>query len=126
MATETLRDDHSGFTAYAPIGSIKKGEALVTTGGAGKTVACGVCHGAELEGLGPIPPLAGRSPSYIARQIYDIQHGARNGAWSPLMLKAVEKLTAEDIVAISAYIASRPGISRPGTPGPAPAAKASN
>jgi len=107
-ATDTLRDDHSPFTAYAPIGSIKKGEALVSTGGAGKTVACGTCHGANLEGLGPVPPLAGRSPSYIARQLYDIQHGARNGLWTPLMQKAVAQLTSEDIVAISAYIASRP------------------
>jgi len=107
-ATETLRDDHSGFTVYAPVGSIKKGQILVTTGGGGKTLACGECHGANLEGLGPVPPLAGRSPSYIARQIYDIQQGARHGLWSPLMQKAVEKLTSEDIVAICAYIASRP------------------
>ena len=107
-ATESLRDDHSGFTVYAPVGSVKRGEVLVTTGGAGKTVQCGICHGANLEGLGPIPPLAGRSPSYLARQIYDIQHGARNGPWSPLMQRAVEKLTSEDIVAITAYIASRP------------------
>lgn len=71
-AAETLRDDHSGFTAYAPLGSIEKGEALVTTGGGGKTIQCGICHGANLEGIGPVPPLAGRSPSYIARQIYDI------------------------------------------------------
>ncbi len=107
-ATETLRDDHSAFTAYAPIGSIKKGEALVTTGGGGKTVQCGLCHGANLEGVGPVPPLAGRSPSYLARQIYDMQQGARHGVWTPLMQKPVEKLTSEDIVAIVAYIASRP------------------
>ena len=30
--TESLRDPRSGFTAYVPTGSIKKGEALVTTG----------------------------------------------------------------------------------------------
>jgi cytochrome c553 len=107
-ATETLRDDHSAFTAYAPIGSIKKGETLVSTGGGGKTVQCGICHGTNLEGVGPVPPLAGRSPSYIARQIYDMQHGARKGSWSALMQRAIEKLTSEDIVAISAYIASRP------------------
>lgn len=105
-ATETYRDDHSAFTAYAPIGSIKKGEVLVTTGGNGKTVQCGVCHGADLKGIGPIPPLAGRSPSYLARQIYDFQHDARHGSWSPLMKKAVEKLSDEDIVYVTAYIAS--------------------
>ena len=62
-ATEGLRDDHSPFTAYVPVGSLKKGEMLVTTGGKGETVQCGVCHGADLKGIGPIPPLAGRSPS---------------------------------------------------------------
>src|SRR5208337_2569107 len=43
-ATETYRDPRSGFFAYAPPGSVKKGEALVTSGG-GKTLACGACHG---------------------------------------------------------------------------------
>ena len=32
--TEMLRDPRSGFIAYAPVGSVKKGEALVKTGGA--------------------------------------------------------------------------------------------
>jgi cytochrome c553 len=105
-ATETLRDDHSPFTAYVPVGSVKKGEMLVTTGGGGKTIQCGTCHGEDMKGLGPLPPLAGRSPSYLARQIYDIQKGARNGSWTPLMKKAVEKLTDEDIVNICAYLAS--------------------
>jgi cytochrome c553 len=107
-ASTDLRDDHSPFIAYAPIGSIKKGEALVTTGGAGKTVQCAICHGANLEGVGPVPPLAGRSPSYIARQIYDIQHGTRRGSWSGLMKRAVQNLTTDDIVAICAYVSSRP------------------
>lgn len=107
-SAEILRDDHVGFTAYVPVGSIKKGEALVTTGGAGKTVACGTCHGTDLEGLGPVPPLAGRSPSYIARQIYDMQHGARNGLWTPLMRKAIKNLNEEEIIAICAYVSSRP------------------
>jgi len=124
-ATETLRDDHSGFTAYAPVGSIKKGEALVTTGGRGKTVQCGICHGANLEGIGPVPPLRGRSPSYIARQIFDMQQGARHGSWSALMQRAIANLSADDIVAISAYIASRPvpispktGTGEPSLPAP--------
>lgn len=106
-ASEDLRDDHAGFTAYVPIGSIKKGEALVTTGGDGKTIECGICHGATLRGVGPVPPLAGRSPSYLARQIYDMQHGTRYGSWSALMVNAITKLNTEDIVDICAYI-SRP------------------
>jgi cytochrome c553 len=104
--TENLRNPHSGFVAYVPPGSIKKGEALVTNG-AGKTTACGVCHGANLQGLGPVPGLAGRSPSYLVRQLYDMQIGARKGEWTDLMKPVVAKLTADDMIAIAAYTASR-------------------
>jgi cytochrome c553 len=100
-----LRDDASSFIAYAPVGSIKKGETLVTNGG-GKTTACAVCHGTDLRGIGPVPSIAGRSPSQMARQIWDMQHGARNGVWTELMKPVVAKLTEEDLVSITAYLAS--------------------
>ena len=104
--TETLRDDASPFVAYVPMGSIKRGQALVTSGG-GKTTACAICHGATLEGIGPVPPLAGRSPSYTVRQLFDIQHGSRNGLWADLMKPVVAKLTVDDMIDIAAYTASR-------------------
>src|SRR5262249_4255968 len=69
------RDPHMGFIAYVPPGSIKKGEALVTTGGGGKTIQCTVCHGPDLKGLGDVPQIAGRSPVYIVRQLWDIKSG---------------------------------------------------
>ncbi len=100
-----LRDAASGFIAYVPRGSIRRGEALAMDG-AGKTTPCAICHGAGLKGLGPVPALAGRSPSYIVRQLYDIQHGTRNGQWSELMKPVVAGLSAEDLVAIAAYTAS--------------------
>ena len=91
---------------------MKKGEALVTTG-AGKTTQCAVCHGPALEGLGPVPGLAGRSPSYIVRQMHDMQIGTRKGVWSDLMKPVVAKLSAEDMLNIAAYTASRvPGEAR--------------
>jgi cytochrome c553 len=101
-----LRDSRSGFIAYVPVGSIAKGRALVRTGGNGRTQPCGVCHGNDLRGLGPVPPLAGRSPSYLVRQLYDLQTGVRKGRWSPLMQAAVAKLSVEDFVALAAYAAS--------------------
>ena len=104
--TESLRDPRSGFTAYVPTGSIKKGEALVTTGG-GKTTRCSVCHGADLKGLGPVPGIAGRSPSYTVRQLFDTQKGTRKGVWADLMKPVVANLTNEDMLAIAAYTASR-------------------
>ena len=76
-------------------------------GGNGRTVACGTCHGATLKGLGPVPPLAGRSPSYTVRQLFDLQVGVRKGPWSALMKAAVEKMTIDDMIAIAAYLASR-------------------
>jgi cytochrome c553 len=105
-ATEMLRDARSGFIAYVPEGSVKKGEALVVTG-AGKTTQCAVCHGADLKGMGPVPGLAGRSPSYIVRQLYDMQQGARKGLWTDLMKPVVAKLSDDDMLAIAAYTASR-------------------
>ena len=107
LARTELRDAASGFVAYVPPGSIKRGEALVKTGGAGRTVACGTCHGIDLKGLGPVPPLAGRSPSYTVRQLFDLQQGVRKGPWSALMASAVTKLTIDDMIAIAAYTSSR-------------------
>lgn len=101
-----LRDSASGFVAYVPTGSLERGEALATTGG-GKTTACGVCHGADLKGLGPVPPLAGRSPSYTVRQLFDLKQGARKGPWADLMKSTVDALTIEDMIAIAAYTAAR-------------------
>jgi cytochrome c553 len=105
--TELLRDPRSGFVAYVPVGSIKKGEALVIRGG-GKTTACTTCHGADLMGLGPVPGIAGRSPSYLVRQLYDMQAGNRHGQWAELMKPVVDKLTSDDMIAIAAYTSSRP------------------
>lgn len=81
--------------------------ALVKTGGAGKTIACATCHGVELNGIGAAPSIVGRSPSYIVRQIYDIQRGVRVGARIEPMKAAVAQLSEADIVAIAAYVASR-------------------
>jgi cytochrome c553 len=101
-----LRDDTSGFIAYVPLGSLSKGKALVTTGGGGKTMPCAACHGPGLRGLGNVPSIAGRSPSYIVRQLYDIQSGNRSGAATQLMKQPVAKLTLDDMIAIAAYAAS--------------------
>lgn len=100
-----LRDASSSFIAYVPVGSVGKGQELAA-GAEGKTIACAVCHGAGLKGLGPVPALAGRSPSYIMRQLYDIRHGTRNGEWAALMKPVVERLSEDDMLAISAYAAS--------------------
>jgi cytochrome c553 len=100
-----LRDDRSGFIAYVPVGSVKKGEALAN-GGSIKTLRCATCHGRDLKGKGKVPALAGRSPSYLVRQLYDIQSGARAGAAVHVMKPVVIKLTIDDMAALAAYAAS--------------------
>ena len=100
--TERLRDPRAGFVAYVPIGSIAKGKALVETGG-GKTTQCTACHGANLMGVGDVPPIADRTLSYTMRQLYNYQQGTRKSA---LMQPMVSKLDTDDMIAIAAYLGS--------------------
>jgi cytochrome c553 len=101
-----LRDPNSGFIAYVPKGSIERGRRLVMTGDNGKTIRCAICHGPDLKGLGNVPSIVGRSPTQMARQIIDIQTGARNGPYTQLMKLPVRDLDVHDIVDIVAYLAS--------------------
>jgi cytochrome c553 len=101
-----LRDDTSGFVAYFPPGSIAKGKSLATTGGDGLTVPCAACHGPGLRGKNSVPSIAGRSPSYVVRQLWDVQHRTRNGAGAQFMQGAVAKLTLDDMIALAAYTSS--------------------
>jgi len=110
-AVEFLRSPRVGFIAYVPVGSIKRGEELVTSGG-GRTAACAACHGPDYRGMllpdtGHTPGIAGRSPSYVVRQLFDIQAGTRHGLKADLMKPVVANLTPADMLAIAAYLASR-------------------
>jgi cytochrome c553 len=100
-----LRNDTSGFIAYVPVGSIAKGKVLVTAGGP-KTIPCSICHGNDLRGNHDVPSIAGRSPSYIVRQHYDIRSGSRAGKNIALMKPTVAKLTLDDMISIAAYTSS--------------------
>jgi cytochrome c553 len=100
------RDSRTPYLAYVPVGSIEKGASLAATPKAGMTQQCAVCHGPELKGLGDVPRLAGRSPSYLMRQLYDYKSGTRTGA-SGLMKTVVASLSQQDMIAIVAYVSSR-------------------
>jgi cytochrome c553 len=102
-----LGDFNYTETAYAPKGSIRRGEALVASGDG--AAPCRTCHGPALNGAGMIPGLAGRSPSYLVRQLYDIQHGTRVGPTVAPMLAEVAHMTPDDRIAIAAYLASLRG-----------------
>lgn len=101
-----LRNPRTNWLAYVPLGSLAKGEALVTSGANGRSLACASCHGEDLRGLGNIPSIAGRSPSYMMRQLYDFKTGARNGEMAATMQPVVANLSPEEMTAIVAYLAS--------------------
>jgi cytochrome c553 len=99
------RNPHSGFVAYVPVGSLKRGAGLVS-GGGGRSVSCAICHGQGLRGLATVPSIAGRSPIGTVRQLIGFQNGARNGEWAPLMKGVVDRLTLDEIIDIAAITAS--------------------
>jgi cytochrome c553 len=104
VALEHNDDWRVSITAYVPPGSVARGRALVKSGAGARP--CASCHGARLQGVGMVPPLAGRTPTYIERQLYDIQYGYRRGAAVAPMAPEVAHLTARDRIAIAAYLAS--------------------
>lgn len=102
------RDSHSGFIAYVPRGSVAAGETLVTTKAADGTPSCSSCHGTRLTGIGDVPPISGRPPSYLVRQLWEFQSGDRHGASAAIMQSVTSKLTGHEMLEIAAYLASRP------------------
>jgi len=93
------------FVAFVPPGAPAAGKALVTTGG-GKTEACTGCHGDDLKGEDDVPAIAGRSPVYIARQIYSFKNGVRKGPMAEIMKGIVDKLSDEDVIGVASYVSS--------------------
>jgi cytochrome c553 len=100
---QTLRDPHSGTVAYVPPGAIARGEALATTGR-----ACETCHGPTLTGVADVPLIAGRSPTYIFRQLYSFKMGARAGVASMPMQGVTAGFSESDMISLAAYVGSLP------------------
>jgi cytochrome c553 len=105
-ALATARHPYSGFTVYAPPGSVARGADLATTGANGTTIPCAICHGEGLKGLADVPRLAGISPLYAVRQLDQFRTNERVGSMAALMTATVANLSDEDIVALAAYLAS--------------------
>jgi cytochrome c553 len=105
------RDTRMPWTAYVPPGTLNRGKQVATK------YQCATCHGASLEGIGPVPALAGRSPSYTMRQLFDMKEGTRRGPWSELMKPIVSRMTVQEMAAVSAFAASTqaPAAARPTT-----------
>jgi len=101
-----LRDDGMTYVAYVPPGSIKRGLSVATKGVDGPATACITCHGKKLDGVGLVPPLAGRYPTYLVRQLLAFKTGTRSTPASLPMQPVVARMSIEDMISAAAYAAS--------------------
>lgn len=66
--------------------------------------ACFACHGENGVGVAPsFPALAGQHAAYTAKQMTAWKAGTRSNDPQGLMKAVADKMTAEDIAAVSAY-----------------------
>jgi cytochrome c553 len=105
-ARHEARDDEMQYIAYVPRGSVARGRSIALTGADGLTVACVSCHGDRLHGMGLVPRIAGRSPTYLIRQLLAFQTGARAGVSAQAMLPVITRLRISDMIDVVAYAAS--------------------
>jgi cytochrome c553 len=102
------RDDQLRYIAYVPPGSIGRGKHIAQAGSDSPANACTSCHGPQLRGVGPIPSIAGRSPTYVLRQLLAFQTGARSGSAALPMRAVVNNLDIAGMIDATAYAASLP------------------
>lgn len=93
-----------------PARVMERGRQLVVSGDAAKGVpACATCHGAKLTGMEPaIPGLLGLPRDYLNAQFGAWKNGSRRAVAPDCMAQIAQRLTAEDISAASAWLASQP------------------
>jgi len=102
-----MRDPRARYVAYVPPGSIARGRVLATKERANGVKACTSCHGPQLRGVAEVPPLAGRSPSYILRQLLAFRTGRRAAPESAPMREVTAGLSIDDMIAAASFAGSR-------------------
>ncbi|HET6432309.1 c-type cytochrome [Dyella sp.] len=88
---------------------LARGEALTVHGDpARKVPACAACHGSQLTGVEPSTPgLVGLPYDYVSSQLGSWRTGTRAAAAPDCMATIANRLSPEDITAVSAWLASR-------------------
>ncbi|MFC5475850.1 c-type cytochrome [Paraherbaspirillum soli] len=107
-------EQHPPYPSPQPFDSssaaFQRGQQLVEHGDAGKNIpACIACHGNAMTGVLPSTPgLLGLPRDYLVGQIGAWKNGSRHAAAPDCMAQVVQRLSAEDIGAVSAWLASQP------------------
>lgn len=101
----------------APAAMLDKGRTLAGSGAPSRGLpACSSCHGASFSGIEPnIPGLLGLPRDYIVSQLGGWRTGLRRADQPDCMAQVAKQLTAQDIAAVSAWLAAQP-VSEPYTP----------
>jgi cytochrome c553 len=83
---------------------IAQGKQIFVEGVPGRQIpACATCHGAQAQGNGPFPRLAGQHAPYLLRQLLVIQSVLRT---APVMHGVIKELTRPQMEAVVAYLES--------------------
>jgi len=99
------RDDAMQYLAYVPVGSVRRGRGIALSA-AHPALPCVGCHGQLLQGAGLVPRLAGRSPTYLLRQLLAFKTGTRAGAGAAPMQAVTANMTLAEMIDVVAYAAS--------------------
>lgn len=101
------RDPVMRYIAFVPPGSVKRGRAIATAEQRRGSPPCVGCHGERLQGVGLVPALAGRSPTYLLRQLAAFKTGDRDGPASGPMRAVAQHLRLGEMIAVAAYAAAQ-------------------
>jgi cytochrome c553 len=83
---------------------IAQGKQIFMEGVPGRQIpACATCHGAQAQGNGPFPRLAGQHAPYLLKQLLVIQSVLRT---APVMHGVIKDLTRDQMQAVVAYLES--------------------
>lgn len=102
---------------------LAKGQQLVTQGDASRGLpACTQCHGVRLTGVQPnVPGLLGLPLDYLNAQLGAWQTAQRRAHAPDCMAEIVRRMPAQDLIAVSSWLARQPlpADTRPAEPPPA-------
>jgi len=94
----------------APTAVLRRGEQLVLHGDSGRKLpACVQCHGQAMTGVAPaVPGLLGLPRDYLNAQLGAWKAGQRRAHAPDCMKDVVDRLSLEDINAVTSWVAAQP------------------
>lgn len=96
--------------ARAPAEALQRGRQLALQGDLPKNLpACTTCHGRALTGMLPnVPGLLGLPRDYLNAQLGAWRAGQRNAHAPDCMAEIAQRLTPDDLAAVTAWLAAQP------------------